>query len=86
MHVTQKLCTHYAKTMQKSRKIIKKLRKNYAYVCKLHNLHYYAPHFADGRAAMPAAVMPSPACGMNKARPSRCRDKCSSCYGLLRVS
>ena len=32
--------------MQKLRKLenyAKKLRKNYAYVCKLHNLHYYAP-------------------------------------------
>ena len=33
----QKLCKNYAKITQK------KLRKNYAYVCKLHNLHYYAP-------------------------------------------
>ena len=32
---------NYAKITQKLRK--KKLRKNYAYVCKLHNLHYYAP-------------------------------------------
>jgi len=40
----QKLCTNYAKIMQKLRKnYAKKLRKNYAYVCKLHNLHYYAP-------------------------------------------
>jgi len=33
----QKLCKNYAKITQK------KLRKNYAYVCKLHNLYYYAP-------------------------------------------
>ena len=33
----QKLCKNYAKITQK------KLRKDYAYVCKLHNLHYYAP-------------------------------------------
>ena len=32
----QKLCKNYAK-------LRKKLRKNYAYVCKLHNLHFYAP-------------------------------------------
>ena len=35
--IMQKLCKNYAKITQK------KLRKNYAYVCKLHNLHYYAP-------------------------------------------
>ena len=40
--IMHKLCTllvrkNYAKITQK------KLRKNYAYVCKLHNLHYYAP-------------------------------------------
>ena len=48
MQVMQKLCTNYAKIMQKLCKnyakiMQKKLRKNYAYVCKLHNLHYYAP-------------------------------------------
>ena len=54
---TQELCTlckitqNFAKStqkvrknMQKLRKItLKKLRENYEYVCKLHNLHYYAP-------------------------------------------
>ena len=58
MHVMQKLCKNYALyalIMQKlwhrlctlcknyAKITQKKLRKNYAYVCKLHNLHYYAP-------------------------------------------
>ena len=37
MQVMQNLCKNYAKITQK------KLRKNFACVCKLHNLHYYAP-------------------------------------------
>ena len=37
----QKLCKNYAKITQKLRK--KNYAKNYACVCKLHNLHYYAP-------------------------------------------
>ena len=53
--IMQKLRSNYAHyARQKLRKIrqnyAKKLRKNYAYVCKLHNLHYYAAHFADGPA------------------------------------
>ena len=48
MHKLCTLCKNYAKITQKLRKNYakitqKKLRKNYAYVCKLHNLHYYAP-------------------------------------------
>ena len=43
MHITQKLrkiTQNYAKLRKN---YAKKLRKNYAYVCNLHNLHYYAP-------------------------------------------
>ena len=44
MHKLCTLCKNYAKITQKLRKnYAKKLHKNYAYVCKLHNLHYYAP-------------------------------------------
>ena len=48
MHKLCTLCKNYAKITQKLRKNYakitqKKLRKNYTYVCKLHNLHYYAP-------------------------------------------
>ena len=38
--IIQKLRRNYARYAKITQK---KLRKNYAYVCKLHNLHYYAP-------------------------------------------
>ena len=38
--IMQKLRINYAK---KPKITHKKLRKNYAYACKLHNLHYHAP-------------------------------------------
>ncbi len=37
--ITQKLRKNYAKITQKK---LRKLRKNYACVCNLRNLHYYA--------------------------------------------
>ena len=40
MHVMQKLPKNYAKITQKLRK---KITQNYAYVCKLHNLHMMHP-------------------------------------------
>ena len=49
-HVTQKLRKNYAEITQKLRKNyakitqkkLRRLRKNYACVCNLRNLHYYA--------------------------------------------